>query len=387
MYTSKKEAVEAVITAYVHDYDAEGDAISKRRLWYILKPTFDKLDLSHIINRKTKLPVDPVTNADYNKVFNALAGAGEIDDTFISDNSRVCIVGTLLPKIILAVEKSTVDTSVIALAEDLGISCYIAKGFSSIYAAKGLISNMETTLDFEPYTITDEILSEDAYYSYIGYSPEPEDSPLIVLNMTDYDKSGLEISTTIEKHFAADEAYRVLLTPEQIPDDKQDEYFDVTDELGKCYELDVLNRKQLREIFLASIPAHVSDLIVSKNNTDTNLSYRDDAVVDAVNDDADVLEFKYAISELEATKADIEKPFAEQIAELEKQMADATVDVDDELEIEQENLDSLKLELLPKYVEAYDNSDVLEFADATAKDVADDVYIHYSVDDSWSEEV
>ncbi len=347
--TTKSEVVCDILRAYHHDYEAEGDSISKRRLWYILKPTFDKADLSGIINKKTGKNVIPITNADYNKQFNILAKSSEIDDTYISDNSRTVKVGRLLPMIVLAVEKSTVDTAVLKLADDLGISCYIAKGFSSIYAAKKLKAQMDAALDFEPYELTSQIFTNPEWYN--RYYSEPEETDLMVLNMTDYDKSGMEISDTIDNHFNADEAYRVLLNLSQVPADKIGEYFDINADGTRAYELDILNIHQLRDIFLESIPAHVADIIISKRQNDVNLQRRDDLVPDAIDDDDAVVGVQTDIDDLETEKRETEERYKKAIAKIEKLMENATKNVDSSIEDEEKKLLNLKVKLFPEYLE------------------------------------
>ncbi len=220
----KKDVICDIIKAYRHDTDAEGEAISKRRLWYILKPQFANIDLTNIFHQGK--PVQPITNADYNKHFNTLAEDGEIDDIFIRDNSRTIVVGERLPHIIIAAEKKTIEPTALNLAEKLGCSCYIAGGFSSIYAAKKMM--------------------------------EETGNDVVVLMMSDYDKAGYEIQNTVSKHFNGCEVHRALITPEQIPEDRKDEFFAESVKLGKHYELDVLNIHELADTFLTNIPEHIA---------------------------------------------------------------------------------------------------------------------------------
>ncbi len=237
---NKRELVDSIIMNYVHDYSAEGATISKRRLWYILKPVFAKVP-SHTVDGALCLigifhkgkPVQPINNADFNKRFNALAEDGLIDDTFIGDNSRITILGEHLPHIIIVAEKKTIETTVKALADKLGVSAYIAGGFSSIYAAKGLAESIS----------------------------EVTNKPITLITMTDYDIHGFNIDSTVAEHFKNPDSYRALLDPNQIPADKRNEWFDESAELGKHYELDVLNVHQLADTFMDALPFHIADEI------------------------------------------------------------------------------------------------------------------------------
>ena len=237
---NKRELIEAIIRDYQHDYAAEGSSISKRRAWYLLKPKFaqipsyiqDGVEYIEGLFHKGK-PVQAVNNADFNKIFNKLAEDGEIDDTFIDDNSRITIVGEHLPHIIIVAEKKTIESTVRALSEKLGVSAYIAGGFSSIYAAKGLAESIS------------ELTNDD----------------IVLITMTDYDIHGFNIDSTVAEHFKNADSYRVLLDPEQIPEDKVGEWFDESAELGKHYELDVLNIHQLAETFSEALPRHIANEI------------------------------------------------------------------------------------------------------------------------------
>ncbi len=327
-------------------------------------------------------PVLTVNNADFSKEFNILAKNGEVDDTFISDNSRTMRVGRLLPMIVLAVEKSTVDTAVLKLADDLGISCYIAKGFSSIYAAKKLKQQILETLDIEPYELTKEIISEPEWY--YKYSPEPTSTNLVVLNMTDLDKSGIEISNTIDDHFSADEAYRVLLQLSQVPDDKVDEYFDINADGSRAYELDILNMHQLRDIFLDAMPEHIANIIIEKRQQDINLQKRDRLVPDAIDEDDAVVFIQETIDDLEFERDNIQKEYLEKIENIEKLMADASKNVDSLIEDEDENLLKMKLKLFPHYLKKYDDNEVITFADTTVKNIADGISMRINIDYRWA---
>ncbi len=404
--TTKSEVICDIIRAYQHDYEAEGDSISKRRLWYILKPVFaripsykaaktdkknnvmldkngNEIEVRYFKNiTHQNRPVLTVNNADFSKEFNILAKNGEVDDTFISDNSRSLRVGRLLPMIVLAVEKSTVDTAVLKLADDLGISCYIAKGFSSIYAAKKLKQQILETLDIEPYELTKEIISEPEWY--YKYSPEPTSTNLVVLNMTDLDKSGIEISNTIDDHFSADEAYRVLLQLSQVPDDKVDEYFDTNADGSRAYELDILNMHQLRDIFLDAMPEHIANIIIEKRQQDINLQKRDRLVPDAIDEDDAVVFIQETIDDLEFERDNIQKEYLEKIEKIEKLMADASKNVDSLIEDEDENLLKMKLKLFPHYLKKYDDNEVITFADTTVKNIADGISMRINIDYSWA---
>lgn len=365
---TKASLIRDIIQSYTHDYEAEGGAISKRRLWYILKPKFAALPSYTIIEtvkgKKQKVkylldmfhnnkPIKAISNADYSKYYNDLAKAGAIDDTYISDNSRVMNVGSRTPNIIIAVEKSTVDTAVLDLADRLGCSCYIAKGFSSIYAAKKLMSMIE--IPEQPYQIEGEIDEEgDVYYS--DYEGDTVWTPIIVLNMTDYDKSGKEISNTIADHFRADEHYRVLLNPSQIPDDKLDDYFTTDDkEVGKAYELDILNIHQLKDIFLDAIPENVADTITGKYRKDHFIRIGDSVIPQMVDKDPKVEEIQQRIDSIDEAMDDIRSPYQEQIEELENLMDNATQTLDEERKIEVMNQGSMCLEVLPKHREIFYN--------------------------------
>ncbi len=224
---TKKSVTEEIILNYEHDYAAEGSKISKRRLWYILKPLFKKANLKGIKGKGK--PVTPITNADFNKYYNDLAKAGEIDDTYIEDSSRTLMIGSRLPHIIIATEKDTITGTATTLANNFGISLYVMGGFSSIYASKKLSKN---------------------------FTKDP-----IILILSDYDKPGFDIQNTAENHFPDSEIHRILLNPDQVPEDRKDDDFSYSDELGKWYELDILNLKELQEVFLDNVPNHIAEII------------------------------------------------------------------------------------------------------------------------------
>ncbi len=264
---NKVNIVKDIIRSYEHDSGAEGDNISKRRLWYILKPKFLSADLAGIIHKGVQ--VKPISNADYNKYYNELAELGEIDDTYISDNSRTTLIGELLPHIVIAAEKATVATTAMNLAEKFGCSCYIAGGFSSIYAAKGMMEEI--------------------------------DEDIVVLVMSDYDKSGLEIVDTIANHFDGCEIHRALITPEQVPANKIEEYFKDNDPVvGKAYELDVLNIHELEEVFLQSIPNHIEQVIVDAYTDDQIYKITEECVWEAVADNDEVAALQNQLETLQS---------------------------------------------------------------------------------------
>ena len=257
---TKKSIVEDILRAYRHDYEAEGNAISKRRLWYILKPLFVAEKMSGITHKGK--PVGSITNQDFNKCFNFLAATEEgFKDDYISDNSRITVVGERLPHIIIAAEKKTIDTTALALAERFGCSCYIAGGFSSIYAAKKLTSEIRET----------------------------SNKPIVVLMMSDHDKAGYEIVDTVQKHFNDCYTYKTLIYPKQVPADKVDEYFGFSKKYVYHYELDVLNIKQLEAAFLENIPSHISDEIKASYREKLRAETRDTEIKKAVESDADVI--------------------------------------------------------------------------------------------------
>ncbi len=375
-FKTKSDLIRSTLLNYEHDYDAEGDAISKRRLWYIIRPIYaklptykkEKVEYYRDITNYGK-PVKIVTSAEQSAYFNNLAKADLLDDTYISDNSRIMKVGERLPYIVIAVEKSTVDKAVLALAEHLGCSCYIAKGFSSIYAAKKLMGMME---EDEQYQIEAEInwVNELEYTQY-PWDERAIKTPLIVLNMTDYDKSGLEIHNTIAKHFNADEAHRVLLKPEQIPIDKIDEYFKTDDKkVGKAYELDVLNIHQLEKIFLDNIPQHIADIITEKDRNDDWLSLGDRQIPRLVSKDERIMQITAEIDDKQAEIDEVQSTYKQQIEELEMAMAEATEELDDSMEELRLNQHTTSIEILPEVRENYFMRD----------NPIDDITVHEMVD-------
>ncbi len=257
--STKKDYICNILRNYVHDIDAEGDTIPKRRLWYILKPEFRLMIPSEIKKAKGEFVI-PITNADFNREFNILAKAGEIDDTYILDNSRTMGVGEHLPHIIIATEKKTVESTVKNLAGRFGTSYYIAGGFSGIYAAKKL-KNQIAEVDVD-------------------------DNDIVVIVMSDYDKSGFEIVDTIQEHFGLSKAYihRALITPSQVPKSKLGEYFDESVELGKHYELDVLNLDQLEKVFIDNIPADIAREIKASFDARKKSSIRRTEIFDAISE-------------------------------------------------------------------------------------------------------
>ncbi len=290
-HITKKEVVCDIIRAYQHDWHTEGK-ISKRRLWYILKPQFAAANLDGILHKGKQ--VQPISNEDYNKQFNDLARDGEIDDTFILDNSRVMNVGLWMPHIILVSEKKTIENTVRTLADRLGCSMYIAGGFSSIYGAKKL---------------------EDM----IRYGTEEtagSNEPLTILTLTDYDKSGHEISETVEDHFTDPWVYRVLLKVGQIPPGKEDQYFDVVPFYGKTYELDILNTHQLVEVFLNHVPEEVADEIKEHYESRCHSEAKRIAIENAIWEDKNFLVLQDQIlsiqKELSQLEGKLQQEFDEQ---------------------------------------------------------------------------
>lgn len=250
---TKKAVGYGILKAYEHNADEEGDTISKRRLWYILKPLFAAADLSGIFDKTTKKPVLPISNADFNKWFNDLAKVSVIDDTYILDNSRVMSVGSRLPHIILASEKKTIETTTMKLAERFGCSAYICGGFSSIYAAKKLLDGIDT------------------------------EEPITVLMLSDHDKSGYHIQDTVSRHFGGARTFRTLINPVQIEAyGKEDQFFDVDPKYGKTYELDVLNLTELSEAFIDAVPPHIAVEILESYEAKLNQSIMDDEVWQAL---------------------------------------------------------------------------------------------------------
>lgn len=275
---TKKKIIFDIIESYNHDYQAEGNAISKRRLWYILKPQFVKAIMPVYIKGGMYYRREQISNQDYNKHYNDLSKDGIINDTYIADNSRTMGIGSLLPHIILAPEKATIKDTVIRLAEKLQCSYYISGGQSSIYGARKLL----------------DMIDESGINS----------DKIIVLTMTDHDKSGHSISKNIGKHFNVEE-YRTLITPEQIPEDKKEDYFDIFEDGTRAYELDVLNIHQLQDIFLNSVPDNVSDIIYESHKARAERIARENEVIDRVAEDKKILELDNKISELEEMKAEL----------------------------------------------------------------------------------
>ncbi len=297
---SKKDLICDIVKAYRHDAEAEGEMITKRRLWYILKPQFARLpsySAQKIDKKKNPMfdeygkpimgtyltghfhkgvPVLAVNNADFNKHFNELAEADEVDDTFIKDNSRTTAIGTRLPRIIIASEKATIEDTALELAEKFGCSCYIAGGFSSIYAARNMTEEIE--------------------YVMGGYDPNRR---IVVIVMSDYDPSGFHIQDTIKKHFKNCDVHRALITPEQIPADRIDEYFAESDELGRHYELDVLNIHELADAFINSIPSHLADEIKKFYKSEQEQIIQGIVVLGAVVNTPEVRALREQIRELE----------------------------------------------------------------------------------------
>ncbi len=303
---TKKDLVYDIIKPYVHDVAAEGATITKRRLWYVLRPQFrripsyevPKLDKygNPMFDKEKKpimityltgvfhqgKPVLTVNNADYSKHFNDLAESMIIDDTFISDNSRPMGIGERLPHIIIAAEKATIQDTVVRLANKFGCSYYIARGFSSIYAARELMEDIKLESYYRSKNIDDI---------------ETKDIEIVV--MSDYDKSGLEIQDTIKKHFSGCDIYRALLTLEQVPADRIDDYFDESEKLGKHYELDILNIHELAETFINGIPEHLTDEIMESYEEHRRSDIQFNRISRAVNDNDELRALKEQVFELE----------------------------------------------------------------------------------------
>lgn len=284
---TKTEYVREVLLNYEHNWHTEGE-ISLRRLWYILKDKFYQLphfEFTETINGKPKVVkylkgfmynythnkgwVQMVTSTDLNKHFNYLAKQGLIDDTYISDNSRKMNVGSLVPHIIIIGEKDAIEPPTRTLFEKLGISYYISKGFSSVYGAKKLIKMIRGVTS----------------------------NPLILLIMTDYDKSGLEIQRTVMDHFGDPESYRMLLNPEHLPEDKLDRFFEEKDG-ERWYELDILNRLELFDTFLKHLPNHVSDQINEGFEKSRRQTIQDIEIEDTIDSDPDVKSLEDELYEL-----------------------------------------------------------------------------------------
>jgi hypothetical protein len=208
---TRAKAIRNIILNYEHNFEEEGGEISKRRLWYILKP-----QLVRFYNEKNVKNA----NAEYNKYYNDLAQANLIDDSYILDSSRYLKEGTTYPQIILASEKNTIRETIEAIADKCGFSLYISGGQSSIYASKKLkaLIRKRTNEDIRIFTITD------------------------------YDDSGISISNALKDHFQTNEVERIVLRPDQVPADKINDHFNYSDGLGFWYELDVLNKQKLRSV-------------------------------------------------------------------------------------------------------------------------------------------
>ncbi len=284
MKMTKKQIVTDILKEYEHDWYTEG-RISKRRLWYILKPKFAAADLTGIFSKGK--PVQPITNDDYNKYFNILAEAGEIDDTYILDNSRIMEVGDRLSHIVITSEKKTIEGTARRIADRLGCSMYIAGGFSSIYAAKKLEAQIRDQFNHKPITI---------------------------LTITDHDKSGYEISDTVRRHFGTENIHRILLKIDQVPDDRIDQFFDIDKNLGKTYELDILNVHELIEVFLSHIPSGVESEIKRSYLRKCIEDIREEEIRDAINDDEEVIsiskQIDYLDNELEEVRSSLHKKYS-----------------------------------------------------------------------------
>lgn len=286
---TKKRIIFEIIRDYEHNYHAEGYAISKRRLWYILKPTFSKATMPVFIQNGEYSRRDPISNQDYNKYYNELANEGIIDDTYIADSSREMGVNTLLPHIILAPEKATIKDTVIRLANSLGCSYYVSSGQSSIYGAKKLI----------------EMVGESGITS----------EEITVLTLTDHDKSGHSISENIGKHFNIRE-YRTLLTPDQVPADRVDEYFDIFPDGTKAYELDVLNIHELKDIFLSSVPEVIANEITDAHSLQKHKDVKENEVIDRVYEDDRIKEIDDEIEVLEKKRSELSDTLENYYSEL-----------------------------------------------------------------------
>ncbi len=271
-YHTKKAIIYNIISNYEHDYQAEGNAISKRRLWYILKPVFSKSVMPVYKKKGEYFRREPICNQDYNKYYNELSGEGIIDDTYIADNSREMDVGEMLSHIVIAPEKATIAMTAKSLALNLGCSYYISSGQSSIYGAKKLM----------------KMIDESGINS----------KNIIILTLTDHDKSGHSISENIGKHFGVME-YRTLLTPEQIPPEKIDEYFDEWEDGAKAYELDILNIHQLQEVFLNAVPDHVSDEITGVHKKEELETIKARELHKAVSEDVKIKRMTKALEKLQ----------------------------------------------------------------------------------------
>ena len=223
---SRSKQIREIILNYKHDYEMEGDAITKRRLWYILKPQLVKL----YPDTKKKN-----ANQDYNRYYNEMAESNLIDDSYIEDGSRYMKVGSTYPHVILAIEKATITDTMENIADVCGFSLYVSGGHSSIYAAKKLMRKIQD--------VTDQQID--------------------VIVLTDYDKSGIEIAEAMKVHFKTNRVFRLLLTKEQIPADKKSESFGYSPELGYWYELDILNVHRLRE-YIASELETFADQVEEK---------------------------------------------------------------------------------------------------------------------------
>lgn len=127
---------------------------------------------------------------------------------------------------------------------------------------------------------------------------------IIVLTMTDHDKSGHSISTNIGKHFDVME-YRTLITPEQIPHDKINEWFDIFEDGTKAYELDVLNIHQLQDIFLQSVPEHVADEIKQAHEAKVHSIARENEIIDRIAEDKQIQTLDEKIAELEEQRTEL----------------------------------------------------------------------------------
>jgi hypothetical protein len=269
---SRAERTRNIIKGYQHDVETEGETITKRRLWYILKPKLKDLWDDKAMFKKNG-------NAEFNNTFNQLAEKGLIDDTYIEDNSRTMQLGSHYPHIIIATEKDTITPVAKEIANVCGFSLYVSGGQSSIYGAKKLLK-------------------------MIGRS-------VVVLSLTDYDPHGFSISDTLSIHFNTNSIIRLLINPDQVPADRIEDTFNYCDKYGGHYELDVLNIHQLKDTFVDGMgemyEKHLGEMVKAKIKGETLHGIK----IAEVNNKPDVIALQKQLDDLK------EKYYADSKTEIE----------------------------------------------------------------------
>ncbi len=297
IFKSIMDVLLPIFQGYNHDYIGDEGRISQSRFWYNVKHLVlgkeefhqnkdDKWVYSDIYVKSGKHKGQNMHRTNryvFGTYFNNAVRKGLVDDSFMTDDSRDMGVGDNIPHIVFIPEKGTVADPTISLAEKLGTSYYISRGQSSIYGAKKMIELIR----------------------------EVTEEPIILITATDLDKAGENIYNNLTIHFDGAKNYRIMLTMEQV------ERFSRTDDQYKedSYSLDVLSKKEFRELFMESIPEEIVKEILDVHEFQFIENTREREVTRAVNEDSVLINLNNQLDEIQSLIWDRENTLEDDVYE------------------------------------------------------------------------